>query len=139
MSENLDKAAVVEPAVKEVYEGKREKTYQILYLDDQVVLLRCEDVHGNRENSHRLERRDHFDDQLESGFFTHKPDSDVDLIDFENEDWYEVTHVGQKTAERLEEAGYKTALDVRSADDEELRNITGLGAAGLENLRAFTR
>jgi ERCC4-type nuclease len=131
---------VMEPAVGQVYEGTRqEKLYQILYIDNQVVLLRCEDAGHDGRSANRIERRVHFDSQLQSGFFEYKPDSNLDVLTESKQDWSEVSYIGEKTAENLHEAGYETAIDVHQAEDDELLEVDGLGAKGLANLREYSR
>lgn len=136
----LPEQTTVEPAIEQVY--KTEKTgeyYQILYVDDQVVLLRSDNDGRKGNNTHRIERRVAFDNQVESGYFKHKPDSDLDMISFSKSDWAEVDYIGEKTAENLHEAGYNTNLDIQKAEEEELLDVDGVGAQGYQNLIEFAR
>jgi ERCC4-type nuclease len=129
-----------EPEVGQIYEHTRHgERYQILYVDDQVVVLRSEDEKRNGENSHRIERRVHFDKQVESGYMEHTPESDLDMIEFSIMEWSEVSYIGDKTEENLHEAGYETNLDIQQADDSELLKVGGLGDKGLKNLRSFAQ
>lgn len=130
----------VEPAVGQIYEASRRgEKYQIIYVDDQVVFLRC-DTSGRRGNSsHRMEQRSNFDDELEAGFFEHLPDSDLDMMEPDERDWADVAYIGKKTAYKLHRNGFKTALDVQQAENNELLEVDGLGKAGLDNLREFVQ
>lgn len=136
----IDAKPVVEPAVGQVYQTSRtDEHVQILFVDDEVVLLRCESSRRGGENSHRLERRVAFEKAVESDQFEHKPDSDIDLIQAEERDWSGVDYIGEKTAENLHDDGYETAIDIKQADEAELLMVSGLGAKGLDNLREFAR
>lgn len=130
----------IEPAVAQVYQSDRtDEHLQILYVDEEVVLLRCEDAGRNGNNAHRIERRVAFEKNVESGHLEYKPDSDIDMIDFAEEDWDEVDFIGEKTADNLHDAGYETNLDIQQADEAELLMVDGLGAQGLQNLQEFAR
>lgn len=48
----------------------------------------------------------------------------------------EVDGIGPDLAEKLEEAGYQTPEDLKSASDEELLAVDGLGQAKLRQIRA---
>jgi len=48
----------------------------------------------------------------------------------------ELKGIGSGTASNLHDAGIETRGDVREASDEELRNISGVGATSLESIRA---
>jgi ERCC4-type nuclease len=136
----MNSIATVEPEVAQVYEHTRNnERYQILYIDEQVVLLRSEDKRHDDENSHRIERRVHFNRQVESDYLEYRPDSDLDMIEFSIQDWSEVGYIGEKTAESLHDEGYETNLDIQQATEAELLMVDGLGAKGLENLLAFTQ
>lgn len=125
-----------EPQVGQIYEHVRHgERYQILHVDEQIVLLRSEDERHDGENSHRIERRVHFDSQRESGFFTHKQDCDIDMVNSVTMEWSQVDNVGAVTEENLHDAGYQTKLDIQQADDDELLDVYGLGEKGLENIR----
>jgi len=137
---NQIESTETEPAVAQIWEQTLNGTfYQIIYVDEQIVLLRDDSSRRNGENGHRIERRTHFDACIKSGQFKHRPDSDLDLIEFESRDWSKVDYIGEKIAENLKNAGYETSLDVQQADDDELLSIDGLGEAGVRNLRSFAR
>ncbi len=127
----------VEPAVGQVYEDSSGTCVQILYVDSSVVLLRSEELRRDGTPVNRLERRDSFDKHVSSGYFTHQPEAEIDVLSDAKSDWSEVSYVGQKTEQALYEAGYANVLDVRRADDEELLAVSGVGERALENLRAF--
>jgi hypothetical protein len=129
------------PEVGKIYETKRdnENLYQVLYLDEQIVLLRCTESGRKGGNVHRIERRVDFDSQIESGWFNHVPNSTLDMTSFNEIDWSEVDHIGEKTKDNLHEAGFKTNLDIQQAKDDELLEVGGLGNAGLTNLRNFSQ
>jgi ERCC4-type nuclease len=137
MTTKLD---AVEPSYRQVYQmSDRNESYQILYIDDSIVLLRGKDSNRGREVFHRIERRDDFDKQIESGYFEYLPDSDMDVVTDEIQDWSEVSYIGKTTKENLHNAGFKGVMDIQMADDEELLEVEGLGNAGLENLRGFAQ
>jgi len=137
MTTKLD---AVEPSYRQVYQmSDRNESYQILYVDDSIVLLRGKDSQRGREVFHRIERRDDFEKQIESGYFEYLPDSDMDVITDEIQDWSEVSYIGETTKENLHNDGFKGVMDIQMADDEELLEVEGLGNAGLENLREFAQ
>jgi ERCC4-type nuclease len=139
-SKSMNVAQPTEPAVAQVYQTDRTGEHlQILYVDNEIVLLRCEDEGRNGNNGHRLERRVAFEKNVEAGHFKYKPDSNLDMIQFEEEDWSEVSYIGEKTAQNLHDAGFETNLDIQQADEAELLMVDGLGAQGLQNLIEFAR
>jgi hypothetical protein len=127
-----------EPAVGDIYETSRDDVYQVLYIDDQMVLLRDSDEGRNGDNIHRMERRVNFTKEVDAGFFEHQPDSSLDMMDEAERDWTDVDLIGAKTAENLYDAECKTGLDIQQADDDELLEVSGVGMAGLQNLKEFT-
>jgi ERCC4-type nuclease len=130
----------VEPEVAQIYSIESgDEHYQILYVDDQIVLLRCSESGRNNQNTHRIERRVHFEKMIESGWVNYEPDSDLDMMDFEEEDWSEVSYIGDKTSDNLHDEGFQTALDIQQASDERLLDVDGVGKGGLTNLREFAR
>jgi ERCC4-type nuclease len=134
------KLDAVEPSYRQVYQiSDRNESYQILYIDDSIVLLRGKDSNRGREVFHRIERRDDFDKQIESGYFEYLPNSDMDVVTDEIQDWSEVSYIGETTKENLHNDGFKGVMDIQMADDEELLDVEGLGNAGLENLRGFAQ
>lgn len=136
----MDTESMVEPKVEQIYEvNRRDEKYQILFVDEDVVLLRCDTTGEKPGNSHRVERRKSFDEQVESGYFEYLPDSDLDMIEAEKVDWAEVPYIGKKTAYKLHRNGYETVLDAQKAEDSQLLDVPGLGQSGLENLREFVR
>lgn len=139
MSTQLQKQAR-EPQVGDIYaESRRDTRYQICYIDEQVVLLRSEDTRRDGEQSHRIQRRTAFEDCLDAGQFEHKPDSEIDLLEFETQDWSTIDLIGEATSENLHEAGYETNLDIQQASDDELEAIGGIGAKSLQNLREYAQ
>lgn len=126
-----------EPEVAQIYETKRGNVYQILYVDEQVVLLRDTEEGRDGNNIHRVERRTTFEAEVESGKFEHQPDSDLDMMNFSEIDWSDVSYIGEKTSENLHDAGFKTNLDIQQADDDELLDVDGLGKGGLKNLKEY--
>ena len=130
----------VEPAVGQVYQRDRTgERLQILYVDDEVVLFRCENEGRNGNNTHRIEQRVAFEKGVEAGQFEYKPDSSIDMIQSEKQDWSEVSYIGEKTKQNLHDSGFETNLDIQQADEAELLMIDGLGAKGLQNLIEFAR
>lgn len=134
----LDKFESVDPEVGQIYEV-RDEVYQILYFDEQVVVLRCDNGGRNGRNKHRIERRNEFDSQVESEWFEYKPDAEIDLTGASKLDWSEVSSIGEKTSENLHQAGFKTAPDVLEGTDEQLLDVTGVGQKGAANLKQFVQ
>lgn len=62
-------------------------------------------------------------------------DGDESLDDMETVDFEQLDHIGAKTAANLVDAGYTTKGDIRSADDEELLDVSGIGQQALQSLR----
>lgn len=130
----------VEPEVGQIYEEARsDELYQILYVDEEVVLLRSEFESERGDHYHRMEPRPQFNAQVEADRFTHQPDSDLDLITVSGADWEEVDYIGESTAENLHDAGYNTVIDIRQTGDAALLTVDGLGVKGLDNLRSFAQ
>jgi len=127
----------VEPEVKQVYQSSRGPTYQLLYVDEQIVLMRSDEKTRNNQNGHRIEIRSHFDNRVGAGFFEYLPESDLDLTSFEKEEWGKIPYIGAKTEQSLYDEGIETVLDVRQAEDATLLEADGLGKTGLQNLRDF--
>jgi hypothetical protein len=128
----------VDPKAAEIYKDERTgERYQILYIDDQVAVLRCEEEGARGKGSHRLERRGHFIKKVKSGQFKHRPDSNLDMMGLESEDWSDIDYIGAKTDESLHEAGFDTVLDVQQGEESDLLAVDGLGKKGLANLDAY--
>lgn len=140
MSVAQRKAETIAPERGVVYEHARnDELYQVCYADAQIVVLRCETT-SSGTNHHRLEPRGGFDQSVESGFFTPKPDSELDLLSASGGpevEWRQIDHIGAVTEQNLYDAGLTTAADVRAASDDALLDVDGVGSAGLDNLRAF--
>lgn len=134
----LDKFESVEPEVGQIYEV-RDEIYQLLYFDEQVVLLRCDNGGRNGRNKHRIERRHEFDNQVENGWFEYQPDAEIDLTGASKLDWSEVNSIGEKTSKNLHKAGFKTAPDVIEGTDEQLLDVSGVGQKGAANLKRFVQ
>lgn len=140
MNQKLIDEKDVEPQAGQIYESSRnEEKFQILYIDEKVVLLRSDTPGRRKEHSHRMQSRVDFNQQLEIGFLEHQPNSDLDMVEFTEIDWSEVDYIGEKTSENLHSEGFKSNLDIQQADDRELLDVSGLGNAGLSNLREFSR
>lgn len=128
----------VEPAVGQVYEQSRGDTLlQILYVDELIVLLRSTEPTQNGSPSHRLEKRSHFDELRDTGFFSYAPDAELSVVTTGRESWAEVSYVGKKTEQALYDAGFETVLDVRQADIEQLKEVPGVGSAAATNLKEY--
>lgn len=133
-------AVETEPAVGQVYRQTRDGTQmQILYVDEQIVLLRVDEMRRNGMPVSRLERRSMFDTHVSSGFFEHQPDAEIDVLMDARSSWSDVPFIGEQTEQRLYEAGYDNVLDVRRADDTELLEVTGIGERSLKELREFAQ
>lgn len=131
----------VDPTVGDVFESVRSgDAYQIIYIDEQIVLLRCNRPGHNHGGGHRMENRTGFNDKVAAGQLEHKPDSDLDMLSDVGVDWaVEVDYIGDKTTENMHEAGFRTVLDVQQASDDELLDVDGLGNGGLSNLREYAQ
>ena len=129
-----------DPTIGDVLESSRSgDMYQIIYVDEQIVLLRCNRPGRNHGGGHRMEKRTALNDKIEAGQFEHRPDSDLDMLSDVEVDWAEVDYIGDQTTENMHEAGVRTVLDVQQANDDELLDIDGLGNGGLSNLREFAQ
>jgi len=126
-----------EPQIGDVYSGRDEYYYQVLYVDDQVVLLRDQQESDSGENYHRIERRSSFEMMIDAGHFEYEPDVEIDLRSDTVLDWSEVGQIGEKTSSNLHDAGYTTRTDIQLADDDELLAVNGVGQKGLSNLKQF--
>lgn len=130
----------IDPTVGDVFESTRSgDLYQIIYVDEQIVLLRCNRPGHNHGGGHRMEKRAAFDDKTAAGQMKHRPDSDLDMLSDVEVDWAEVDYIGAATTENMHEAGYRTVLDIQQASDDELLDVSGLGNGGLSNLRQFAQ
>ena len=128
-----------DPAVGDVYrEARGGELHQLCYVDEEIVVLRCESGSPGRHH-HRLERRQTFEDYIESERFELQPDSELNLLGDTEQEWSEVGYIGEQTEQNLYDAGYKTTADILAADDDELLDVDGLGHAGLSNLREYVR
>ena len=126
-----------EPERGDVYESKHASVYQLIYVDDQVALLRDKQTDDRGQHYHRIEERPTFDQQRSAGFFEHKPDSELDLFGEQSVDWTAVDYIGEGNGSNLKDAGFETALDVVEADDDELLDVQGIGQNAVRNLREF--
>lgn len=128
-----------EPRSRNVYEDDRSgDRYQMIFVDDEIVVLRDECTDETGRHYHRIEKRSQFDAQFDRDRLNYKPDSELDLISADDIDWAdEVDHIGDKTTEEMHEEDYRTIIDIRQAEDSELLTVDGLGVAGLDNLRSF--
>lgn len=137
---SAEKLKEVDPEVAQIYQNDRTgERYQILYIDDHVVVLRSEKENRDGKKSHRLERRGYFIEAVRSGQFKHLPDSNMDMMGLDDEDWSEIDHIGAKTNENLHEAGINNTLDVQNAEESDLLAVDGLGKMGLANLDEYCR
>lgn len=128
-----------DPAVGDIYENKHGSVYQLIYVDEQIALLRDKQTDDQGQNYHRVEERVTFNQQRDAGYFEYKPDSNLELQDTVEPDWTDVDHIGAKSATNLREAGFKTATDVLEADKGELKDVSGIGAKAVQNLQEFVR
>lgn len=128
----------VDPTVGDVFEASRsDELYQVIYIDEQITLLRCNVPGQNHQGGHRMEKRTDFDASIRAGQFTLQPDSELDMLSNVEVDWSEVGYIGEQTTENLHDAGYRTVLDIQQASDDDLLDVGGLGTAGLSNLREY--
>lgn len=122
----------------DVFESQHGTIYQVIYIDDQVVLLR-DKATQNGQHIHRIEQRATFEELLEAGAFTLRPHSSLNLISAKKADWSAVNTVGDMTSSNLHDAGYETPADIAVADDSDLLAVDGVGKRGLKNLREYTQ
>jgi hypothetical protein len=125
----------------QVYEvEERGELYQVVYADEQIVLLRGVETRRDGRNVHRIEDRGKFDQQRESDWFVHRPESDIDLIsDSATVDWTQVPNIGEKTAKELVDQGFEARVDVLQATEDELTDVDGVGPTGATNLIQFSQ
>lgn len=126
-----------DPKIGDVYQRRSDSTYQVLFVDEQIVLLRDQQKSNSGENHHRIERRSNFEMMIDTGHMEYQEDSELDLTGSVAIDWSEVDLIGEKTSQNLHDGGYTTRSDIQLADDDELLEIGGLGQKGLNNLRKF--
>ena len=138
MSTTVKPTETREPQVLDVYESTHGSIYQVLYVDEQIVLLRDQQERDG-SNIHRMDSRTDFEAMTEQGRMELQADSDLDLTDATTVEWDDVDLIGEATASNLIDAGYETKLDIAVADDDELLGIDGVGQKGLRNLREFTQ
>lgn len=130
----------VEPEIEQVYQSQRSgEFFQIIYVDEEVVLLRCSNAGRNGQNTHRIERRVGFEKNIEAGLLEYKPESDLDMLSFDEVDWTEVPHIGEQAKENLYDEGFKTALDIQQASQEEIEAVPWVGELGANHLKQFAR
>jgi len=136
----MNDPTAVEPKAGQIYENaRRGELYQLLYVDDQIVLMRSEEEKSHGDNGHRIERRVHFNNQIDHDFMEHRPESSLDMLTEHVAEWAEVSYIGETTEQALYDAGYETTLELQQADDDELLAVSGVGQKGLINLREFSR
>jgi len=123
-----DPRSISEPEEGYVYESSRDGRYQVLFVNESVVLLR-----DMKQDYHRLEPYDQFVDSIESGRFTHLSEFSSDV------DWTDVPYIGKTVNNRMHEAGFHSFSDVTEASDSELSEVDGLGSNAIKNLRDFTQ
>jgi len=127
-----------EPRVSDAYESNRGSEYLLLYIDEQIVLLRDTQTKQKGNNIHRMEARSTFDNMIERGHMEYKPDADLDLVNPAETDWSEVNLIGDKTSDRLNQEGYTNAIEIEKASDEKLQDsVDGLGPKAIANLRNY--
>ena len=105
-------------------------TLHLVYLDDEHVLLKDED--GNA----RLDPRQAFDSNVGAGRY--KVDGEVEVnadVAFTAVNFTGIPGVGDVAASNLQANKYRTAEDIRRAEDDELLAIRGVGKGNLENIR----
>ena len=136
----IKQKTIQEPEPGYIYESSTTgDMYQILYVDEKIVLFRSNNAGRNGLNGHRIERRVPFDENVKEGQLEYKPESNLDMLTSSDVDWENVDYIGEKTAENLHDAGYDTTLEIQKATDDELLSVSGLGKSGLQNLREFSR
>lgn len=129
-----------EPAVGQIFQSNRGKpeAYQLLYVDSQIALLRSEQTRRNTsDNNHRMMTRAALEKYVDSGQLEYRPDAEMSLMGENDIDWTEVSHVGEKGCENLYDAGFRTALDVVTADKDEILAVNSIGAAAASNIREY--
>lgn len=126
------------PQVSDAYESNRGSKYLLLYIDEQVVLLRDTQTKEKGNNIHRMETRSTFDMMIERDHMEYKPDADLDVVNPAETDWSEVNLIGEKTSDRLNQEGYTNAIEIQKASDEQLNDsVDGLGEKAIANLRSY--
>ena len=70
-----------EPTPKDIVQDERNGEYlRIIYLDDQIAVLRSEQTHRQTErNVHRIDSREQFDKQVDAGRISPAKDADPDI------------------------------------------------------------
>lgn len=136
MNTEIQKRHDLEPT--DVFEDSRSgDLYEILYINDEIVLLRSEAGGDVADFTHRIEKRSAFDEYVAEGRFEYLPDET--LTGGESVDWATVDYIGDQINDRLHDRGFDTPRDIRKATDDELLDVDGLGQSALSALRGKTR
>lgn len=120
----------------QMYVDSRTDTHlHLVYMDDEVVLLKDQDRGGNR-----LEQLKSFKKAVGAGRFKLTGDVETPGEIAESEsaiDFTQVDGVGQTTATSLIRAGFRLPRDIKRADRDELLAIRGVGEGNLQNIKEY--
>jgi DNA-directed RNA polymerase alpha subunit len=113
----------------------KDTEYEVEYVNKHIVLLQYEN------DSHRLERREHFESAVESGQFQPNQPwvevSETDTDDSQEVPFEDISWVGETGANALRNAGIETVDDVRGTSDERILECRAIGQKALDNIREW--
>lgn len=108
------------------YESSRGWFYTIDYINDDIVLL------YDGEN-YRLERIDHFKEEIESGRYELKEEINISTSE-ERIPLEDIPSIGEKATDSLRSAGLETPKDFDHRSDEKILQLESVGEKGLSNI-----
>jgi predicted flap endonuclease-1-like 5' DNA nuclease len=135
----------VEPGVviSDTRGGNDSVLYRVVYADDCRVLMRSNKHHKRTGDRHyRNDFREQFEQYMISGRYERRPDnaeapSMPSEADAEEMEWSELRGIGAGTQEKLREAGIKTDMDLREADDSYVVEIYSMSEVKLDRMKEF--
>lgn len=111
------------------YEHKRGSFYTIEHLNEDIVLL----YDGQ---NYRLENREYFITEIDSGMYELTPDTNIIHSDTEIP-FGEINGVGETTLESLRKSDIRTIEHVTYATDERLKRLDGMGQGTVDKIREW--
>jgi len=111
------------------YEHKRGSIYTIEYLNEDIVVL----YDGQ---NYRLENREYFVTEIDSGMYDHRPDSNIVYSDREIP-FEDINGIGETTLESLQRANIRTVEHFTYATGGKLLDLDGMGQKTIENVREW--
>lgn len=123
----------------QVYEESRNGgIYKVVYVNKDVVLLQY------NVDSHRIESRGYFESCIDEGYFEPQevvPEIDEEEVSESDEDaseeipYEEISWVGEKGADSLRSAGFRSPSDIERVSDDRLLQCNSVGETAVKNIR----